>query len=88
VVSQLRVMGRATQGVRLINLKGNDAIASVAKIEHEDDAEINEDAIVANPEAEEIAATDVEEADDTVDEVEGEDQEDEEAEDDNEEETE
>jgi DNA gyrase subunit A len=88
VVSQLRVMGRATQGVRLINLKGNDAIASVAKIEHEDDAEINEDAIVANPEAEEIAATDVEEADDTVDEVEGEDEEDEEAEDDNEEETE
>jgi DNA gyrase subunit A len=88
VVSQLRVMGRATQGVRLINLKGNDAIASVAKIEHEDDAEINEDAIVANPEAEEIAPTDVEEADDTVDEVEGEDQEDEEAEDDNEEETE
>ena len=37
VVSQLRVMGRATQGVRLINLKGNDEIASVARIEHEDD---------------------------------------------------
>ncbi len=31
-VSELRVMGRATQGVRLINLKGNDAIASVAKV--------------------------------------------------------
>lgn len=29
-VSNLRVMGRATQGVRLINLKDNDPIASVA----------------------------------------------------------
>ncbi|WP_316814592.1 DNA gyrase subunit A [Pedobacter nyackensis] len=37
VVSQLRVMGRATQGVRLINLKGSDEIASVARIEHEDE---------------------------------------------------
>ena len=88
VVSQLRVMGRATQGVRLINLKGNDAIASVAKIEHEDDAEINEDAIVANPESEENVVADAEEADDSVDEVEGDDVEDEETEDDNEEETE
>lgn len=32
-ISNIRVMGRATQGVRLINLKGNDQIASVAKIE-------------------------------------------------------
>ncbi len=32
-VNQLRVMGRATQGVRLINLKEDDAIASVAKVE-------------------------------------------------------
>jgi DNA gyrase subunit A len=39
VVSELRVMGRATQGVRLITLKGNDEIASVAKIEHEDEIE-------------------------------------------------
>lgn len=31
-VSDLRVMGRATQGVRLINLKDDDAIASVAKV--------------------------------------------------------
>jgi DNA gyrase subunit A len=36
-VSELRVMGRATQGVRLINLKGDDEIASVAKVEHEDE---------------------------------------------------
>jgi DNA gyrase subunit A len=33
-VEDLRVMGRATQGVRLINLKDDDSIASVAKIEN------------------------------------------------------
>jgi DNA gyrase subunit A len=44
VVSELRVMGRATQGVRLITLKGNDEIASVAKIEHEDE-EIEEEGV-------------------------------------------
>ncbi len=33
-VESLRVMGRATQGVRLINLRDDDAIASVAKIEN------------------------------------------------------
>ncbi len=38
-VSELRTMGRATQGVRLITLKGNDEIASVAKIEHDEDEE-------------------------------------------------
>jgi DNA gyrase subunit A len=32
-VSALRVMGRATQGVRLINLRENDIIASVACVE-------------------------------------------------------
>ena len=31
-VSTLRVMGRATQGVRLINIKDNDSIAAVAKV--------------------------------------------------------
>ena len=44
-VEDLRVMGRATQGVRLINLKGNDAIAAVAKVLHdEDDVEEMENA--------------------------------------------
>ena len=42
VVSGLRVMGRATQGVRLINLKANDEIASVARIDHEEDEELEE----------------------------------------------
>ncbi len=32
-VDSLRVMGRATQGVKLINLKDNDEIAAVAKVE-------------------------------------------------------
>jgi DNA gyrase subunit A len=45
-IENLRVMGRATQGVKLINLKGGDAIAAVAKvmqseeiIENSDEAE-------------------------------------------------
>lgn len=38
-VSDLRVMGRNTQGVRLINIKGNDAIAAVAKVMREEDEE-------------------------------------------------
>lgn len=50
VVSELRVMGRATQGVRLITLKGNDEIASVAKIEHEDDVEEVDDATIVEGE--------------------------------------
>jgi DNA gyrase subunit A len=40
-VEELRVMGRATQGVRLIRLEEGDSIASVAKVEVEDE----EDAI-------------------------------------------
>jgi DNA gyrase subunit A len=36
-VADLRVMGRATQGVKLINLKGNDSIAAVAKVKHDED---------------------------------------------------
>lgn len=38
-VADIRVMGRATQGVRLINLeKRNDEIASVCKVDSEEDA--------------------------------------------------
>ena len=36
-VSDLRVMGRATQGVKLINLKDDDSIAAVAKVMKDDD---------------------------------------------------
>ena len=38
-VEELRVMGRNTQGVRLINLKGSDEIAAVAKVEMDKDVE-------------------------------------------------
>ncbi len=42
-VSSLRVMGRATQGVRLINLREGDSIAAVAQVEvNEDDTEDGE----------------------------------------------
>ncbi len=37
-VADLRVMGRATQGVRLINIKGNDSIAAVTKVMREEEA--------------------------------------------------
>ncbi len=42
-VSDLRVMGRNTQGVRLINIKGNDSIAAVAKVMRDEDEEIDMD---------------------------------------------
>ena len=38
-VAQLRIMGRAAQGVKLINLKDNDIIASVARVINSDDSE-------------------------------------------------
>lgn len=49
-VSALRVMGRATQGVRLINLRENDSIASVAYVEV-DDEEVETPEVIA-PESE------------------------------------
>ena len=36
-LNTLRTMGRNTQGVSLIKLKGDDAIAAVSKIDHEED---------------------------------------------------
>lgn len=38
-VDDIRVMGRATQGVRLINLKDGDSIASITKAEREEETE-------------------------------------------------
>ena len=43
-VSELRVMGRATQGVRLINLKPTDEIASVTQVPTENEEEAEETA--------------------------------------------
>jgi len=49
-VSDLRVMGRATQGVRLINIKGKDSIAAVTKVLREEEVEVieGEDGAVEN----------------------------------------
>ncbi|MBD3724305.1 MAG: DNA gyrase subunit A [Flavobacteriaceae bacterium] len=38
-IDDLRVMGRATQGVRLINIKGSDSIAAVTKVLREEEAD-------------------------------------------------
>lgn len=57
-VADIRVMGRATQGVRLINLeKRNDEIASVCCVDSDPDEEIDSDVLVdvAEQEAEEAA---------------------------------
>lgn len=51
MVSDLRVMGRATQGVRLINIKGNDSIAAVTKVLREDEeVELDENGDVSDAE--------------------------------------
>ncbi len=38
-VNTLRVMGRATQGVKLINISDSDEIAAVTKVDHEEETE-------------------------------------------------
>jgi DNA gyrase subunit A len=68
-VSALRVMGRATQGVRLISLKGDDEIASVTKIDHEEDEEETVDLTdVVVTDGEEVEADTTPEADDAEEE--------------------
>ncbi|MEL7586337.1 MAG: DNA gyrase subunit A [Prolixibacteraceae bacterium] len=44
-ISALRIMGRATQGVRLINLREDDAIASIARVDIEDSNKVSLDEI-------------------------------------------
>ncbi|HAB28106.1 MAG TPA: DNA gyrase subunit A, partial [Xanthomarina gelatinilytica] len=53
-VEDLRVMGRATQGVKLINLKGKDSIAAVAKVMHDED-EVDENGDVITPDTTQIS---------------------------------
>jgi DNA gyrase subunit A len=38
-IDSIRTLGRAAQGVRLINLKGNSAIAAIARVPKSDDEE-------------------------------------------------
>jgi DNA gyrase subunit A len=54
-VADIRSQGRATQGVKLINLKGKDQIAAVAKVEKDDE----EDLIDKNIEEIENSITDI-----------------------------
>lgn len=63
-VRSLRVMGRATQGVKLINLKGDDEISSVAKIEiiEPDEEELEEGTAVVEGEANNAETTDNEDS--------------------------
>jgi DNA gyrase subunit A len=58
-VNTLRVMGRATQGVRLINLRKGDEIASIAKVpasEEEEELLDAEGNVIVVTEAEEGAS--------------------------------
>ena len=54
-VSQIRVAGRATQGVRIINLREGDAIASVMAVPASDDEPASE-GVVVNEESSDTAA--------------------------------
>ena len=47
-VNELRVMGRNTQGVKLINLKSNDEIAAIAKVEMDKYVEEGEEVVENN----------------------------------------
>ncbi len=49
-VDSLRTMGRATQGVKLINIKNNDSIASVAVVPVEEEEEEISEETINNPE--------------------------------------
>lgn len=55
-IKDLRVLGRVTQGVRLINIDDNDAIASVAKVDYVEEVEETE-VVVENNNIEGIEAT-------------------------------
>ncbi|HQH19138.1 MAG TPA: DNA gyrase C-terminal beta-propeller domain-containing protein, partial [Bacteroidales bacterium] len=70
-VNLLRVMGRATQGVRLIKIREDDSIASVTPIEEEKGNgvtdPVSESFIADQTEVDDTAVVDdVEEIDDTV----------------------
>ena len=41
-VDEIRVIGRATQGVRLVNLDEGDVVMDVARLVHEDEDEMDE----------------------------------------------
>ena len=52
-VDSIRTMGRATQGVRLINLKGTSEIAAIARVPRGDEDEAGEEISLTGPDAQE-----------------------------------
>jgi DNA gyrase subunit A len=52
-VDSIRTMGRATQGVRLINLKGTSEIAAIARVPRGDEDEAGEEISLSGDEDQE-----------------------------------
>ena len=68
-VSAIKVQGRATMGVRLINLdKRNDEIASVCCVDSDPEEEVDQDILVAESEQSELEMIpeEIEESDDAL----------------------
>jgi DNA gyrase subunit A len=66
-VEDLRVMGRATQGVKLINIKGSDSIAAVTKVMKDDEVEVKIEGELGEEIEGEVAPHVSESADETPD---------------------
>jgi DNA gyrase subunit A len=64
-VDELRIMGRATQGVRLIKLDDDDEIASVAKVEVEDEEKKSSEETPSATDENKIDGNEVKPADET-----------------------
>ena len=65
-IDTIRTMGRAAQGVKLINLKGNSEIAAIARVprtEDEDETQFDEDGNPIEPVIDSENGTDVDNAD-------------------------
>ncbi|MDL2242966.1 DNA gyrase subunit A, partial [Bacteroidales bacterium OttesenSCG-928-K03] len=71
-VSQMRVSGRATQGVRLINIKDNDAIAAVTRVRfsEEDIIDDENDELIDDETSEDIVENNNEDIDNVNDKIE------------------
>ena len=68
-MDEMRVMGRNTQGVKVINLKKNDEIAAIAKVEMDKEVIIEEGEIIEGAEDQEEGAPIIEAGSDTDNEI-------------------
>jgi DNA gyrase subunit A len=57
-ISELRVLGRNTQGVKLINLRGKDYIASITKVPTDNEEEMSNENAEGSTDADSTKATD------------------------------